>query len=440
MFKLLFIFLLGFVFTFNVSAESDIKISVEKSNSITEDLGAYNDSYGWILPESYVFVHNDGYLFVDFVFSKTNEPFGSRTDVVGYRASSVLNVYSVDFDGKLIAQETYTSSEKDYKIFVKNGNIYLVSANGYKDVTVDSLNQYLEVTSSKVFNTRYSFYFTVGSASEEILDLYVTDDAYYLYSNNDYRYPYLKLDFSTMNVLNVESTDEVYSDCVSNMTNLYGNRDKYAINYNSDKDVTLIISGNNLKGFSGDYSEIDEEYSSDELKKVSIFDIKIDKYVSFSDLTFYSDYFVIVGNKDGYSVSSNINGEEVAGFKSDILFFDYEGKLLYTFENDSAVLNYVFDEKNIVLTSMSIEGICNLNTDIGIRANIYETTYMLDSYNGCKSSFTLDTYSVNIQKVDNVEEIEKEDNPDTNDIIIFSFIVLLCTTIFMLFSKVKKEC
>lgn len=437
MFKVLLLILVGFVFNCNVNAQSNIKITVDKSNSITKDLGAPDDAYGWILPESYVFSHKDGYLFVNFVFTKTDYFLGNFGGT-GYQAISTLNVFSVDFDGKLIAEKTYDVEEKDYKIFVKNGDIYLVYACAYDDVIVEKLDKNLEIISTDTFDTNNEFYFYINSVYKEILDLYVTDNAYYLFRSYDNYYSYVKLDFTNKNVKSVNNTDDIYYDCESNTTTLYGiNNEENSNFYNSDKDITIYTYDNSIKWIKGNYLDVEE---LDEIKEKIIYETENDKYVSYSDFTFYSDYFLVVAKKDGYSINSSVNDSRVAGFKADILFYDYDGNLVYTFENDSAILNYNFDEKNIVLTSMNIDGICNLNSNIGIQFGNYEIPYILESYNGCTANFSLDTYAVNIEEVKESLSIDNEKNPDTHDIIIITFITLIGSTAILLFYKNIKEC
>lgn len=439
MFKVLLLILVGFIFNCNVNAQSNIKITVDKSNSITKDLGAYDESYGWILPDSYVFAHKDGYLFVDFVYTKTDFHFSDNYVISdGYQAKRNLNVYSVDFNGNLITEKSYDVEQKDYKIFVKNGDIYLVYARGYENVVVEKLNKNLEMISREIFDSKEQFYFRVGNIYSEIIDLYVTDDAYYLYHSNSKDFSYVKLDLAYKDVTGVASTDDVYSDCESNTTNLYGiNADEISFFYNPDKDITVYTYENDLKGIKGNYSDTEELV---EINDKIVFETENDKYVSYSDLVFYSDYFILIAKKDRYSINSEVNDGKVAGFKADILFYDYDGNLLYTFENDSAVLNYNFDGKNMALTSLSVEGICNLNSNIGIQYQRYEDPYILESYNGCTSNFSLDTYAVNIENIDVTSGVEEEKNPDTNDIIILTFIILIGSTAILLLYKSKNEC
>lgn len=311
-----------------------------------------------------------------------------------------LSVYSGVGNEKGLKYSFENTLEDSYvSFFLYNGSVYTISVN-FGISFFDEKAKLVELEEDE--NVVYD-------------DFYVNNDL----NNNRVIVLGVKRDFSVENLncsikvvdangvsdlsCTTENLEEMFKE---NYYNLLNNLNKNY--YDKKEDNYVEIKDNKLRFYSDD---------------VFIFEDEPNKNEKFNKVQIVDDKIIAIKNRVLYSGDAGIYSDK-------IVIYDFDGKVLQEIADNSGYIDYVVNDENkeLIILKKYLDGVCSF--------------YYGGNY-ACKNTFSYDVYELNpkygdsgvLGNLDGLGDIVT--NPETEDIAILLFVVLLIVS-FIIIIKRKR--
>ncbi len=172
----------------------------------------------------------------------------------------------------------------------------------------------------------------------------------------------------------------------------------------------ILVSSNNLT-----------LYSKGE-RMVEIID---NDYSGFLKAKIYNELIIALAYKKNYDNSEN----PYSIYETDVLFFDLEGNLIGTYENNLYSYDFILEDYKLILSNVYVDGICT------IKQGVYYT------YNSnCDATLLNEIYKVDeIVLAKSITKDVEIENPDTSLSIKNGILLCFISFLFVIIFRLKKD-